>query len=229
MIALSSARWMTDEDNGRTVKRLQTTVSITAIQMYRRQNISSARLFGRERAAPRRHRVAVPEGRRAARDHRVPRDDEPQRAPRSHDQGRHAPREGTLQTVAPPRVPSTNPPRILRGFRHRPRGPRHTQSADNGHLQTVHPPRVPPRGPLHEPTADPPRTPPQAPADPATPRAPTTALSRACTPRGSPRDPLRKPTADPPRTPADPATGLCTGPRARVPLTPYPLRETPST
>ena len=47
MIALSSARWMTDEDNSHAVKRLQKAGSITDIHLYRRQNISSSRLFGR--------------------------------------------------------------------------------------------------------------------------------------------------------------------------------------
>ena len=47
LIALSSARWMTDEDNSPTVKRLQENGSITDIHLYRRQNISSSRLFGR--------------------------------------------------------------------------------------------------------------------------------------------------------------------------------------
>ena len=47
LIALSSARWMTDEDNSRAVRRLQKAGSITDIHLYRRQNISCSRLFGR--------------------------------------------------------------------------------------------------------------------------------------------------------------------------------------
>ena len=47
LIALSSARWMTDEDNSRAVRRLQKGGSITDIHLYRRQNISCSRLFGR--------------------------------------------------------------------------------------------------------------------------------------------------------------------------------------
>ena len=47
LIAVTSARWMNDEDNVQAVQRLQETGSVTDIHVYRRQNISSSRLFGR--------------------------------------------------------------------------------------------------------------------------------------------------------------------------------------
>ena len=42
LIALSSTRWMTDEDSSPTVNRLQEHGAITDIHLYRRQNISSS-------------------------------------------------------------------------------------------------------------------------------------------------------------------------------------------
>ena len=47
MIALSSAKWLNDDDYGRALRRLQKNGSITDIHLYRRHTISSARIFGR--------------------------------------------------------------------------------------------------------------------------------------------------------------------------------------
>ena len=47
LIAITSARWMNDEGNIEALQRLQEGGSVTDIQVYRRQNISSSRLFGR--------------------------------------------------------------------------------------------------------------------------------------------------------------------------------------
>ena len=45
MIALSSAKWLNDDDYSRALRRLQKNWSITDIHLYRRHTISSARVF----------------------------------------------------------------------------------------------------------------------------------------------------------------------------------------